>query len=526
MPLVLGVGLATWLGWREFWFLTDDAFIAFRYASNALLGYGLVWNPPPFAAVEGYTSFLWVRLLEWVWRLTGVAPPRSANWISLTLGFVTLWWVARLFMRMALPPALERHRPTLLALVMLGTVSNPTFLAWLSSGLETALFNLGVTWWLVAALAPAADRGTRWLVSLSCASAVLALTRPDGLLFAAAWGVLVLLHLRERGGADAAARLALAPMLAVPVHLVWRRVRYGLWLPNTYYAKHVEPWAESGVRYLASFLLEYGVWVWGLLMLAWVVKRLRAGALPIRPFALLAIGTAVAHVAYYTLVIGGDHFEYRVYSPWIPLLFVSAVWLGARVFARPVSVVAAVVAFILASWPIPWVHWFETRELSTRGQTLRRVHPIAERFPAALRPPVQAWDDWQAWLARRRVCVRHQEHKVFAEHQLRELPTRAEGSAISWDERAVIARGSVGIVSWVLPHVAVIDEFGLNDRVVARNPSPRYDPRRMGHDRMPPPGYVECFRPNLSIEDGSMRLESRARPLLDDEIRACEAPPS
>lgn len=32
------VGLS--VGWRVFWFLTDDAFIAFRYVSNSILGHG------------------------------------------------------------------------------------------------------------------------------------------------------------------------------------------------------------------------------------------------------------------------------------------------------------------------------------------------------------------------------------------------------------------------------------------------------------------------------------------------------
>jgi arabinofuranosyltransferase len=273
-------------------------------------------------------------------------------------------------------------------------------------------------------------------------------------------------------------------------------------------------------------VVEYGVWVWIGLGVAWVARAASGGlrgAFAGNGVALLGIGALALHAAYYTLVIGGDHFEYRVYSHAVLLLFLSAVWLAARVFARPASVYAAVIAFVLASWPVPWVHWLETRDLTTRAQTLRMARPIAARFPPWVRPPVEAWDGWQAWLARRRVCVRHQEHKVFAEHQQRELPTRSEGSALSWDERAVIARGAVGVVGWVIPDVAVIDEFGLNDRVVARNPAPRYDPRRMGHDRKPPPGYVACFRPNLEIEDGVMRLQRREDPLTDDEIRACES---
>ena len=38
-------------GWAEFLFLTDDAYISFRYAANWLDGRGLVWNPSPFLPV-------------------------------------------------------------------------------------------------------------------------------------------------------------------------------------------------------------------------------------------------------------------------------------------------------------------------------------------------------------------------------------------------------------------------------------------------------------------------------------------
>jgi hypothetical protein len=77
-------------GYREHWFLTDDAFITFRYASNHLRGWGYTWNPPPFRPVEGYTSFLWLVLLEGVWRVLAIEPPESANPIGFLLGLGTL----------------------------------------------------------------------------------------------------------------------------------------------------------------------------------------------------------------------------------------------------------------------------------------------------------------------------------------------------------------------------------------------------------------------------------------------------
>jgi hypothetical protein len=38
--LSVGVLIVVYYGWRLFWFLTDDAYIAFRYISNSILGYG------------------------------------------------------------------------------------------------------------------------------------------------------------------------------------------------------------------------------------------------------------------------------------------------------------------------------------------------------------------------------------------------------------------------------------------------------------------------------------------------------
>src|SRR5574341_222244 len=39
----------------------DDAYISFRYAQNAIRGYGLVFNPNE--RVEGFTNFLWTALM-------------------------------------------------------------------------------------------------------------------------------------------------------------------------------------------------------------------------------------------------------------------------------------------------------------------------------------------------------------------------------------------------------------------------------------------------------------------------------
>jgi arabinofuranosyltransferase len=525
--------VGTFAGWKALWFLTDDAFIAFRYVSNGVRGWGLVWNPPPFAPVEGYTSFLWVTLLRLVWQLTGVAPPQSANWLSLGFGYVTLFLGYRILERMVLPPALARWRLALLALVMLGTVANPTFLTWLSSGLETSLFAFCLTWWLHAALTPPVDRGASWVFQISLSATCMAMARPDGLLFFAATLLLLALvvALRNPRGVPGSWWAAALPLLGVPAHLLWRRFSYGYWLPNSYYAKHVGAWPESGLRYLESFAIEYGVWVWGLLALAWLARalvrgRLQPGAeLRQRPQVRIAVGALLGHFAYYTFIVGGDHFEYRVYSHLILLLFLSAVWLLARVTARPWLVCAGLALFVAASLPIPWAHWSETRALSTRAETGFLFRPLSRHLPAWARPLVRRWEDSQKWLIRHSVCRRRREHQVFYETSVRAFPPREEGARISWEDRVVLPHGGVGVLSWVLPEVAIIDVLGLNDRVVARNPvNPRKE-RYMAHDRLPPLGYIDCFRPNARVVRGSreIRIEPRAEPLTDEEIRGCKS---
>jgi len=533
-------------GWKLFWFLTDDAYIAFRYVANSLAGRGLVWNPAPFHPVEGYTSFLWVVLLRAVWSGFGVEPPASANVLSLVCGLGQLALAMLWLRRLPLPASMERARRPLAALALLGIVTNRTFLAWMSSGLETALFNVLLFWWATETALPespfAAPRAGRdeprpgRQCRAAVAAALLALARPDGML--AVLATAALFAVRWIGGPASAGRsrrgppLAALPLLVPVVHLLWRRGFYGDWLPNTYHAKHVAAWPTMGAAYATSFVLEYGLLVW--IALAYVAVR-RALLDPLRPPLLAtlrghAAGAAVTavlllHAAYYTLVIGGDHFEYRVYSQLVPVLFVSAAWLAARVVRRPTGAVLALLAFLLASWPIPWAHWALTHRLTTRDETHRLAEPLAPHTPRLLRPPVALWDMLQLSMINHDVGSRHQEHKVYCETRRRLLPERSAGAAIPWDDRPVAASGFVGLLGWSLPNVAILDLLGLNDRVVARTETavPNAE-RHMAHDRHPPAGYVECFRPNVTIANAQATAAPRAVPLTDAEIRACDDP--
>jgi arabinofuranosyltransferase len=517
------------IGWSVFWFLTDDAFIAFRYVSNSRLGLGYTWNPPPFRPVEGYTSFLWVALLDLVWRLTGVEPPASANLLSLLCACISVMLTALVATRMVFTGPLARHRLTAIALVLLMVVTNRTFLTWTSSGLETALFNLLTLAWLFVFLY-ADDAPRRWVFAASLLAALAALARPEGIVFVLATLCGLGLAWRERriGARDSGAT---APLAIVPAHLIWRRLFYGVWLPNTWYAKTTGVWPASGLRYLLCFVIEYSLWITIAAGLAWAWRFVRTARAPragdhdagwalVERRLRIACAAAAFLVpfAYYTFVVGGDHFEYRVYSGLVPPLALLTLFFLDRLRWRAAVAAGVLACASLAALPIPWVHYFETRGLWTRQETLRLARPIAGRFPAPISWYVSIFDRNQAWLIARSIGARHQEHKVFATYVLGTTPTREMGELIPWDGHPVAVAFSPGILAYDLPHVAFIDYLGLSDYVIARSPVVREEPRQMAHERRPPEGYLDCFKPNVDLTLGRVK----PRPLTDDDIRSCE----
>src|SRR6266545_5422360 len=83
LPQVLG----TWM--------LDDAYISFRYARNALMGHGFVFNPGE--QVEGYTNFLWTVLFVPILG-AGLNPALVSQIITLLLALTTAaltWGSAR-----------------------------------------------------------------------------------------------------------------------------------------------------------------------------------------------------------------------------------------------------------------------------------------------------------------------------------------------------------------------------------------------------------------------------------------------
>ena len=294
------VALAAIHAWQQRW-LCDDAFISFRYSRQLEEGYGLVFNRGE--RVEGYTNFLWVLEMALGMKL-GIEPELASvvlgGLASVSLGALVAWL-------MCTSPLARTWWPAVFALLLLAL--NRSVAVWATSGLETWQFTLfcvmGVA--LTGAALSGSRRRFRKVIPLHPGGGVLASSlaphchwrwpkQPDpegALVFASVVGAYALLGPARRwlatrsiapdAGAMAAWRegvVRLAALISpfvilVATHYVFRRVYYGDWLPNTYYAKHVRPWTESGNLFFAAAILEHGVYP--LLPLA-VVGHWRDGA--------------------------------------------------------------------------------------------------------------------------------------------------------------------------------------------------------------------------------------------------------
>ena len=538
------------------WFLTDDAFISFRYVRNLLEGHGLVFNPGEY--VEGYTNFLWILELAALWRLFGLRPEHTANWLSVAYTGVTLvalwWWLAR---------SPTRHDRGLLAWLALGLLgSSATFAVWTAGGgLETRQFTCFI---VVVVVCLAVHRHQRWgLVAASLSLAAATLTRPEGLLLAACcfgwFAVQRLVHARRappgfpgRDGGIAATLATVvrrldwrelvyfvAPFaIVVTTHFLWRYGYYGEWLPNTYYAKHVRPWYESGFRYLWAAALETGLYL--LLPLTWVALRARWRRYRDGTYALVLLLVGI-HMAY-VMRIGGDHFEYRPLDFYWPLLALPAaegiVHLGAKISA----ILRRNRMYVLGGYPRAWAvvlfvpvlfyssaiqgALLDEDNLVFKDNTVGHIELDDKNAGWMLMAPgmtvlVPISNDLRRHSSHQFVGGRAALHRHVANGSLGMRPyERMERGVIPHD--AVMHVLAAGIMPYYVPDLQFIDEYGLTNATVSRSPNLALNhDLYMAHVRSPPPGYLQQRGVNFRLHGPAT---ANTRPLPAQTTRCKSAP--
>ncbi|HEX6902214.1 MAG TPA: hypothetical protein VF789_21030 [Thermoanaerobaculia bacterium] len=301
--------------------LVDDSYIFLRYAENLAAGQGPVFNPGE--RVEGYTSPLWVLVLAGA-KALGMDLVPASQALGACFGLATLLLLAILGRRW-LPP----EQAALAAVPALFLLTNPSFLYWTWSGMDTALFTFLFLATFAAFAGRAASPGN--MAGAGACFALAVLCRPDGIvLLPVLCAILAWLHRRQPRLLVRKLLTFLAPLALVALHLAWRLSYYGMLLPNTYFAKvdldaGVRLW--NGLRYTFHFVLAYGLY-----LLALPVAILGPLAIVRRgPRTWVAPALAVLSLwAVYVTAVGGDHFGlFRFYVPVLPLIAALAVlWAG------------------------------------------------------------------------------------------------------------------------------------------------------------------------------------------------------
>jgi len=452
------------------WFVTDDAYISFRYARHLADGHGLRFNLGPEAPVEGYSNFLWVVLAAGARRLgldMVVWMPR----LSCACGLALVVW---------LHAVLRRRFVCATGTAALATAAVawfPPFAAWSSSGLETVPFALALfatfERMVLRREGPDARGG-------SIAGSALLLLRVDGFAWCALAGLLSALAGRRARTAWRGPLLRFGAVLGLllAAFLVHRRLYFERWISNTTQAKVLLDLEQlrAGRDYLLffafTFLAPFSVAVTA----AWTLARARSdlAALP-----LVAMSLAVPAFA---LVVGGDFMCMgRLLVPGFAL---QALMLGALLRDASAGGARGRAACAVAG----------------AGLVALGLLPIASRLPGGGGRDLHLVP--AAWLAR--FHFRLNTPEILTESEMWESQKlHAEDLARQGRAFALVARpgdslvqgaiGAIGYHSELFLH----DTYGLVTREVAELPADDYRKRSPGHDRVVQPEFFLDRRPTF-----------------------------
>jgi hypothetical protein len=341
--------------------IMDDAAITFAYARSIAEGNGPVLQPGA-APVEGFSNPAWMLLLV-VGRLLGlfdrgtvlgipdyVLFPKALA-LACCTGILTLFYLAARSLT---------SRPRLLTLVAGAVLAAiPSFVIWSFSGLENPLYSLEVVALAVMMLgAVLADRllTARVAVVAGSLAAAAALTRPDGLIYAAAYPLVVAFFLRrERLWPSVRAVLLSAAAVVVPFggYLVWRWFVFGRLLPNTAVAKS-QPLPQVKDIAKAGQLIEYLGWL-AVVVVAGCLAMTMLRPSRVRSGLVALLVPLVLGIAAYCILLPDWMGQYRFASPvWalgalVGVIVVFEAVRRARIRGRLVLAVATALAVVASA---------------------------------------------------------------------------------------------------------------------------------------------------------------------------------
>lgn len=458
--------------------VSDDAFITFRYVDNWLDGLGIVYNAGE--RVEGYTHPLWMLLLTGL-RATGlelVLSSQILSIVSFALGVVVYGMLGTGMLGTRWPGASPTRTNLILAAPVTSLIlaANYDVAVWGTGGLETALFlaEIGVTLWLLTSHPESTS--LRRPAMLGLLSALLVLTRPDGVLVAVTvFAFLIVWERQERSWKRA---ITVGLVYGVPVllifapYLVWKLWYYGDILPNTYYAKSGgSAWFEQGIRYVGLYLQGHpstAVFLFPAVVVpASLVRRRDPESRLITASTILVL----VYLLFFVIRVGGDFMYARFLVPILPPAFLSFELLAKRWLrgadGATVNRASLVVAVVLVLLPVS--AWSETR---FRHQIFQ-----GENWPNTPDRPHGIADERWHWSHHRQGESPIEMHERIGGI----LDEYFDGLSVRVSIRGQASLGYFGRFSYVL------EEYGLTDPGIARL---ERGLTRVGHEKRATPEYL------------------------------------
>lgn len=485
-------------------FVTDDAYISFRYSYNLAHHGELTFNPGD--RVEGYTNFLWTVLLGGLFKL-GLRPEVTSRVLGAAFGVAGLllvYLMARLYRGGRATP--WEAVPALLLAASAG------FAVWCSGGLETQMFTglglAGMVLYLAEISGRVSGRWSGFLFALS------AMTRPEGVMLFGLTALHLLASnlLGERRLRPARAEIVwlLGFLLPFGLFFLWRYSYYGYPFPNTFYIKAAGASASAlrwGLPYLGDFVRDNKLYVLLVLLPLFWPRTCRAGsqrsgegrkategrepgqsqpvpgepaAAGLRPRLFWSYLALIAlPFTGYVVLVGGDFMSMgRFFVPLMPLVALFAAEALRESFERP------------------------------------RLLPLGRRTAERQLRPADAWR-LSRWLPATALLVGlsiwnsaglYRENQKLAYYRWG-LDTIAYLRKFAADRVLVgrwmrehlppdtyLAVGGAGAIVYS-SRLRALDTFGLNDRYIAHQVPPSGD--RPGHTKSAPDHYLRQERPDL-----------------------------
>ncbi len=467
-----------------FWALgtdaVDDAYISFRYAQNAIRGYGLVFNAGE--RVEGFTNFLWTALMIPL-EGAGVDVGRTSMLLGALLALALMWLVVRFAKIVAAPRGTGILAAALLAV-------DGSFVLWSISGLETVMFAFLI--FAGGLLYVREQDGRRPMTDDRNPSSVLplpsnfpfsgiffalaAMTRPEGLfVFAitvahqAAWRLLTerrLFTLRDilRGVAFAA---IFAP------YWLGRWYYYKSFLPNSFHAKVSAsgPAAQiqRGWNHLAQFVGVHLGWVITIPPIVALSSIVRSAVKNRRSFWISYFTMIIIPYSAYIVYVGGDWSVGRFFVPFLPMFYL-----------------------LFSTGLVDMWKWFVESRVASWGERLVHLGKIGVMLL------VSAIFLWSSWGGEYGIYIRSFDAGRATEARV----TMGKWLKANAPRGTLIAVDAAGQVPY-FSELPTIDMFGINDLHIGRLPVPTLGQGTPGHEKFDLT-YVIARQPEYVVIYGNL----------------------